>query len=115
MLSVSTEHLTDCILKQNDGKTALHIASINGDENLIKVLFVLKADPNIPDKQDRTPLHIATERGETGIVELLADKFKASVHERTKVNWHLLVRQTLRNGRQTDSQRILGSFRAVEG
>ncbi|GAB6027875.1 hypothetical protein CHUAL_002089 [Chamberlinius hualienensis] len=70
--------------QNEDGYTPLHIAAINGDENLIKCLFVVKANPNIPDKLDRTPLHIATERGETGIVELLAEKFKASVHERTK-------------------------------
>ena len=34
---------------------------------------------------DRSPLHIAAERGHTSIVELLVDKFKASVAARTKV------------------------------
>ena len=33
---------------------------------------------------DRSPLHIAAERGHTTIVEMLVDKFKANVAARTK-------------------------------
>ena len=33
---------------------------------------------------DRTPMHLAAERGHTATVEFLADKFKASVFDRTK-------------------------------
>ena len=33
---------------------------------------------------DRTPLHIAAERGHTGIVETLVDKFRANISARTK-------------------------------
>ncbi len=33
---------------------------------------------------DRSPLHIAAERGHTQVVELLVDKFKANVAARTK-------------------------------
>ena len=33
---------------------------------------------------DRTALHLAAERGHTATVEFLADKFKASVFDRTK-------------------------------
>ena len=33
---------------------------------------------------DRSPLHLAAERGHTGIVELLVDKLRANVSARTK-------------------------------
>lgn len=35
--------------------------------------------------EDRTPLHIATQQGNVAVVELLIDKYKASLHHRTKV------------------------------
>lgn len=40
---------------------------------LVKYLFL-----------DRTPMHLAAERGHATVIELLADKFKASILERTK-------------------------------
>ena len=33
---------------------------------------------------DRTPLHIAAERGHTHIVEVLVDKYRANISARTK-------------------------------
>lgn len=33
---------------------------------------------------DRTPMHLAAENGHASIIELLADKFRASIFERTK-------------------------------
>lgn len=33
---------------------------------------------------DRTPMHLAAENGHANIIELLADKFRASIFERTK-------------------------------
>lgn len=33
---------------------------------------------------DRTPMHLAAENGHASVIELLADKFKASIFERTK-------------------------------
>jgi ankyrin repeat protein len=44
------------------------------------------ANPNIQDKLERTPLHLATENGHMKAVDFLTEKFKASVHERTKVS-----------------------------
>lgn len=34
---------------QVEGQTALHVAAIEGDETIVKILHVAKADANIPD------------------------------------------------------------------
>lgn len=71
-------------LFQGDGQTALHIASAEGDETLVKYFYGVRASASITDHQDRTPMHLAAENGHASIIELLADKFKASIFERTK-------------------------------
>lgn len=72
------------IFFQGDGQTALHIASAEGDETLVKYFYGVRASASITDHQDRTPMHLAAENGHASIIELLADKFKASIFERTK-------------------------------
>ncbi|XP_070555789.1 serine/threonine-protein phosphatase 6 regulatory ankyrin repeat subunit B-like isoform X2 [Ptychodera flava] len=71
-------------IQNEEGHTAMHIAAWEGDEATLKYFYQLKANPNIYDKLDRSPLHIAAERGHTNVVEILVDKFKASVLARTK-------------------------------
>ena len=39
-------------------------------------LYMARANPTIKDNEDRTPIHLAAERGHTNTVEFLADKFK---------------------------------------
>lgn len=39
-------------------------------------LFMARANPTIKDNEDRTPIHLAAERGHTATVEFLAEKFK---------------------------------------
>ncbi|XP_071964995.1 uncharacterized protein [Antedon mediterranea] len=68
----------------DDGHTPLHLAASFGDEQIVKYFYQMKANPNIYDKLDRSPLHIAAELGHTTVVEILIDKFKASVAARTK-------------------------------
>lgn len=70
--------------KNYDGHTALHISAWEGDEMLVKYLYQMKANPNLCDKMDRVPVHLAAERGHTTIVDLLVDKCKASIAARTK-------------------------------
>ncbi|XP_050688189.1 serine/threonine-protein phosphatase 6 regulatory ankyrin repeat subunit C-like isoform X2 [Eriocheir sinensis] len=66
------------------GQTPLHIAAEEGDEATVKFFYSVHANPNITDKFDRTPIHVAAENGFTPVVDLLAEKFKASVMDRTK-------------------------------
>ncbi|KAK9508267.1 hypothetical protein O3M35_007964 [Rhynocoris fuscipes] len=70
--------------QNGEGQTALHIASAEGDETLVKYFYGVRANASITDNQDRTPMHLAAEYGHASIIELLADKFKASIFERTK-------------------------------
>ena len=44
--------------------------------SISRVLFTARASPSIPDLMDRTPIYLAAERGHTGCVDFLADKFK---------------------------------------
>lgn len=46
--------------------------------------MVLSSKTNLKYLSDRTPMHLAAENGHAAIIELLADKFKASIFERTK-------------------------------
>ncbi|XP_012062616.1 PREDICTED: serine/threonine-protein phosphatase 6 regulatory ankyrin repeat subunit A [Atta cephalotes] len=71
-------------MQNGDGQTALHIASAEGDETLVKYFYGVRASASITDHQDRTPMHLAAENGHASVIELLADKFKASIFERTK-------------------------------
>ena len=65
--------------------TPLHIAAMEGDEGMLKVLSQANARANILDRRDRAPVHLAAERGHTNAVEILLEKFKASITQRTKV------------------------------
>lgn len=71
-------------IQNGDGQTPLHIAAAEGDETLVKYFYGVRASASITDNQDRTPMHLAAENGHANIIELLADKFKASILERTK-------------------------------
>ncbi|XP_050428286.1 serine/threonine-protein phosphatase 6 regulatory ankyrin repeat subunit A isoform X2 [Adelges cooleyi] len=70
--------------KNGQGQTSLHIAAADGDENLVKYFYSVRANASITDNQDRTPMHLAAENGHANIIELLTDKFRASILERTK-------------------------------
>lgn len=71
-------------IQNGEGQAPLHIAAAEGDEILVKYFYGVRASASITDNQDRTPMHLAAEYGHAHIIELLADKFKASIFERTK-------------------------------
>ncbi|XP_023333094.1 serine/threonine-protein phosphatase 6 regulatory ankyrin repeat subunit C [Eurytemora carolleeae] len=71
-------------IQNAEGQTCLHVACSKGDENIIRTLYLSRANPSVVDKEDRTAMHLAAEKGHTSTVEFLADKFRASVFDRTK-------------------------------
>ncbi|XP_032689454.1 serine/threonine-protein phosphatase 6 regulatory ankyrin repeat subunit A isoform X4 [Odontomachus brunneus] len=84
MVRILVDYGTSVDMQNGDGQTALHIASAEGDETLVKYFYGVRASASITDHQDRTPMHLAAENGHASVIELLADKFKASIFERTK-------------------------------
>ncbi|KIK08339.1 hypothetical protein K443DRAFT_85125 [Laccaria amethystina LaAM-08-1] len=56
------------------GKTALHISSLIGNEELVRMLCDLGADFDLADNKGNTPLHYASSWGHIPIVQLLIER-----------------------------------------
>ncbi|KAH1017863.1 hypothetical protein HUJ05_008457 [Dendroctonus ponderosae] len=84
MVRILVDYGTNVDIRNGEGQAPLHIAAAEGDEILVKYFYGVRASASITDNQDRTPMHLAAENGHANIIELLADKFKASIFERTK-------------------------------
>jgi len=59
--------------KENNGRSALHLAAGFGSEKLVKALLKANADPNATDLWDQTPLHFAIQRGHLPVAKALLD------------------------------------------
>lgn len=55
----------------DNGRTALHLASASGYNNIVKILLSHKADCNVVDKLGNTPLHLAVCTTSTATINLL--------------------------------------------
>ena len=60
--------------KYSDGRTALHLAAMNGDTNIAKLLLNKGADPNAKDSHGRPALHLAANNRDTRIAKVLLNK-----------------------------------------
>ncbi|KAI0251257.1 ankyrin repeat-containing domain protein [Lactifluus subvellereus] len=58
----------------SSGKTALHVAALKGNEELVRMLCDLGADFDLSDNQGNTPLHYASAWGHIPIVQLLIER-----------------------------------------
>ncbi|KDR83616.1 hypothetical protein GALMADRAFT_235902 [Galerina marginata CBS 339.88] len=56
------------------GKTALHIAALKGNEELVRMLCDLGADFDLSDNKGNTPLHYASSWGHVPTVQLLIER-----------------------------------------
>lgn len=71
-------------LQNGKGQTALHLAAANEMEEFVRLLCQAGADPDVQDKEHQSPLHLATVNGFAKVMDILTEKFKASVFNRTK-------------------------------
>jgi ankyrin repeat protein len=58
-------------IKDNYGRTPLHIAALSGYVNIAKELIDRKADINCEDANSNTPLRVALEKRQQDIIQLL--------------------------------------------
>ncbi|KAH7916167.1 ankyrin repeat-containing domain protein [Hygrophoropsis aurantiaca] len=56
------------------GRTALHLAALKGNEELVRMLCDLGADFDLSDNKGNTPLHYASAWGHIPIVQLLIER-----------------------------------------
>ena len=81
---------TDVNIRNEDGWTALMLASHNGHMQVIEVLLKENADVNIQSEKGMTALMLASRYGHTQIVELLI-KENADVNDQDKEGWTALM------------------------
>lgn len=61
----------DVNIENEDGMTALHLATIKGDSEMVKILIRNDARISKQDRYGKTPLHYAIEKGDIEIVRIL--------------------------------------------
>ena len=71
-------------LQNGKGQTALHLAAANEMEEFVRLLCQAGADPDVQDKEHQSPIHLATACGYQRIMDILSEKFKATIMSRTK-------------------------------
>ena len=62
---------TDLNIQNKNGYTALMIATMNGNEKLVRQLLLAKANTEITDRKGKTAINHAEERGFTTIVKMI--------------------------------------------
>lgn len=94
----------------NHGRGLLHSASINGHDEIVRLLLEAELSPNAKGNQGETPLHDASRAGHFAVAEILlawqADRIEEDNNERTprKVAWengHLQIMHLLDGAEST--------------
>lgn len=76
----------DVNMRDREGKTALHIAAANNDDEAICRLVELGAKRKLKDHKGETALHSAAAAGHTRVVELLLE-LAADINAKDKAGW----------------------------
>ena len=117
-------------LRDKNGRTLLHIASMEGHEDMVKILMMELIDPELTDKFGWTALDWAVENGHLGVVEIFWQARKNHPDNQIKRTNYLnrtagkgdekLVAYWLKQGEKIDScnsddRRTALHFAAIKG
>jgi cytohesin len=90
-LSLDWPEIVDLLRKHGGKHGTILNAATGGDIEAVKEFLVAGADVNAKERRGQTPLHAATYRGHTALVELLiandADVNALSVNGKTPLDW----------------------------
>jgi ankyrin repeat protein len=78
----------------NKGRTALHVAALNGHLEIVELLLQYGVQADALDVELRTPLHLACEYGCESVAKYLLDKYTASsldIWSKSTDEWKLLM------------------------
>ena len=97
-----------------EGNTALHMASMWGDNNLMNLMLKYKANSNASNNKGETPLHWACARKNLDNIKLLLNNPKtqqANLNKKTKSGMTCVHFASLYHTSTTDSIKLIMSFK----
>ncbi|CAN0596428.1 unnamed protein product, partial [Ectocarpus sp. 12 AP-2014] len=59
------------VLFGGEGESALHAAAARGAEDSCRALMIAGSDPNLRDRRQRSPLHVAAGAGHRRVIGIL--------------------------------------------
>ncbi|KAK7078642.1 hypothetical protein SK128_025564 [Halocaridina rubra] len=92
--------------KNNNGQTALHIASMKGYAEITKMLIQASAIVEIRDEEGMVPLHLACRHNRPAIVQLLLNNGRAEIQSRATKTGNVALHEAAEHG-HVDCVRIL--------
>ena len=72
------ENIVNIFLLHIDGNTPLHIATIHGEPEGLRLLIQQSGNPHCLNSKNQTPLHLAAGKGNEMIVKMLISEFNCS-------------------------------------
>ena len=72
--------------KDEEGRTLLHLACLNGYKDVVELLLAKQAKVNLQDRKGRTPLHAAAQNGSRDIIKQLIAK-GAKINAKDQAGW----------------------------
>ncbi|KAF4629184.1 hypothetical protein G7Y89_g8969 [Cudoniella acicularis] len=97
-----------------DGRTALHMAALQGHESVVRLLLEKGAEASAKNNEGRTALHIATCQKHDSVVKVLLEKGadasakdndeQTALHMTTQLNYEPLVQLLLNQGAEASAK-----------